>query len=1018
MPPFAPVLAEVRFTHATVRPGGRLGVTYVWRNDGGPTDQDYMVFAHFEHPGRDCAHIVFQQDHFPLVATRTWERGRAIEDGPYSVPVPVEAAEGNYAVHVGLWQPATGARVCDTYRGLVTVSASPPPPAKPLPAPAAAIARAAAALDARLTSPQTIDSDAIAFTVSADNGSYRLLDKRSGAVWRSSPFAEGLGDAQVRLASGRTKSLRLGKPSRISRGARELTLQYEMPEAGRRWRLTVTARLVADPRSLELCWATSGEGAQLTAITLLADAPWATAAGGGYVVVPSRLGMLLPADSGEAYVERFDTYTTGGCQMQMLGAVEGGSAALVTWQDVYGLASVKSIVGEKPAEPWGQLVAMSLRLQTPGSKARITLLGRGGYVEMAQAYRDTARENGWLMTWAEKEKRWPALEAQKLLGAPDIKPFVLSRTVKSSRYYSGPPQATEATYIGYTFDEAAQIAEHLRRDVGVDKALFVLAGWIHRGYDNQHPDILPAAPECGGNDALVNAAARIRRLGYLFGLHDNYEDMYRDAPSWSDVPIIKRRDGRLLAGGNWAGGQAWLVCSQEGLKYAARPQQNMPRVKELFRPSAYFIDTTFAAELLECFDPAHPLTRWDDMKYKSALSDFSMGLFGAHGSEEGMEWAVPHAAYFEGIASASGDPPYGWRIPLFELVYHDCIALYPHQGDRAYPNRPDYIVRLIGLGRMPLYGFGPHLYWKTEGGETVRATVAVERLDQTGPRAFDIWYRWTVAKEVKGDWRAFTHFTRSNGDIAFQGDHAPNPATTTWRAGQQVVIGPIRVEVPAGLEGAFDIRSGLFKLAGGERALLADSDDGMRRYTIGRVRIGRAGAQTRIALEPRDRPRLDALCLARADGRPPDDLCLTDRFIRNTYEVMSPLAQLTARLPMTAHQFLTPDRRVQRTVFGDDVEVIVNLSGENCRTATAGGEALLPPFGFSIWAPQFRAFHALSWQGIEYRSPALFAIRAMDGHPIESSRKLRIFHGFGETAVRVRGETYTVDAERVIAGGD
>ena len=32
----------------------------------------------------------------------------------------------------------------------------------------------------------------------------------------------------------------------------------------------------------------------------------------------------------------------------------------------------------------------------------------------------------------------------------------------------------------------------------MDNVLFTMGGWIHRGYDNQHPDILPAAPECGG----------------------------------------------------------------------------------------------------------------------------------------------------------------------------------------------------------------------------------------------------------------------------------------------------------------------------------------------------------------------------------------------------------------------------------------------------------------------------------------------------------------------------------------
>ena len=64
--------------------------------------------------------------------------------------------------------------------------------------------------------------------------------------------------------------------------------------------------------------------------------------------------------------------------------------------------------------------------------------------------------------------------------------------------------------------------------------LFTLGGWIHRGYDNQHPDILPTAPECGGDAAFADCARRVMALGYLFCLHDNYQDIYRDSPSWDE----------------------------------------------------------------------------------------------------------------------------------------------------------------------------------------------------------------------------------------------------------------------------------------------------------------------------------------------------------------------------------------------------------------------------------------------------------------------------------------------------
>ena len=115
--------------------------------------------------------------------------------------------------------------------------------------------------------------------------------------------------------------------------------------------------------------------------------------------------------------------------------------------------------------------------------------------------------------------------------------------------------------------------------------MLVLNGWINGGYENRHPDILPAAPQIGCNDGLAACSRRVKALGWLFGLHDNYQDMYRDAPSWDEGYIIKNPDGSLRKGGVWAGGQCWLICSREAVALASRAQ-NIPQVKELFAPNA------------------------------------------------------------------------------------------------------------------------------------------------------------------------------------------------------------------------------------------------------------------------------------------------------------------------------------------------------------------------------------------------------------------------------------------------
>ena len=77
------------------------------------------------------------------------------------------------------------------------------------------------------------------------------------------------------------------------------------------------------------------------------------------------------------------------------------------------------------------------------------------------------------------------------------------------------------------------------------------------------------------------------------------------------------------------------------------------------------------------------------MKWKQALSDYARQVFGIFGSEDGREWAIPHSDFFEGLTGVEGTWYHdknllketgGVSVPLFELVYRDCIALYGKYG--------------------------------------------------------------------------------------------------------------------------------------------------------------------------------------------------------------------------------------------------------------------------------------------------------------------------------------------------
>jgi hypothetical protein len=683
----------------------------------------------------------------------------------------------------------------------------------------------------------SLENRALRTELDCSSGAITLHDKQTGVSWE-------LGCPVATLKSGSTAT----PPSlRLTHRAKS-TLRYRGEGIGE-----FSLKLLPNPPRLEYSVVPEQEVKELR---LLSKTLPVGPGGNSYYAAPHRMGIQLRAEGGKPYSRHF----RDSCSMAMFGAVKEGSALLVTWTDPYTEVQV-----DYSLQPSPQL-RMGLAMRERGQSVRLQPLGRGGYVEIAKAYRAVARERGLLKTIAEKMRENPRVA--ELFGAADFKPFAYMRLAPNTPWHR---QDTWGAQLNFTFEECADLAEHLNRDLGIDRAMLVLNGWINGGYDNRHPDILPAAPEIGGNDGLSACSRRVKALGWLFGLHDNYQDMYRDAPSWSEEFLIKNRDGSPRKGGVWAGGQCWLICSRKAVELASRPQ-NIPQVKALFAPTLYFSDTIFAAGLYDCFDPNHPTTPAEDMKAKQQLCDYLRGQFGLFGSEEGREWGVAHADYFEGLMShrTHFQQPNDTDIiiPLFELVYGDAIAIYAHQSDRPRPDNPGYILDHILYAEMPVYSFGNHRYWGSP-----------------------------------------------------DGDFKPP-----------------------------------------------------------------AGAEARLVF-------------AHKPG-----LGLTDGFIKNTYEVLSPLNLLTALMPMTDHRFLTANRKAERTRFGQDVEITVNYDTADLVLKNA----VLPQYGFLIESPTLVAFHARGYGAMKFTQPTMLVIRSTDGRPLKSSRNIQMYSAFGYRPVKWNGWTVTI----------
>jgi hypothetical protein len=870
---------------------------------------------------------------------------------------------------------------------------------------ALAAAQAAAAEAIELRTPH------LRLAVSPADGRYSIEDVRGGVTWASNPGAARFGQAVLRVGGSNTP-VDLSQCA-IERQAGALLLTFrplaDRPEQS----IQVKVEAGGDGSALRFS-CESSPGLDLQSIRLLDEALAVRADEKGYIIVPVRLGLLIPADSGRAFSHRFDTYAYEGCHMAMLGIVKAGAAAMITWDDCYPVAEIRS------ATPAGQpqVLTTTLELRRSARSFTLTLLGKGDYVSIGSAYREVARQRGWLVSWDQKLEQNP--DRARLFGASNFKLWsMLTRRMNEESTQE------ESSTVNWTFEQAAQIAEHLRNDLKLERVHFIIGGWIRRGYDNQHPDILPAAPELGGDEKLAEAARRIMALGYLFDMHDNYQDMYRDSPSWDESYLMRTSGGGVARGGRWAGGRAWLTCSQRALDLARRPQ-NLPAVKKLTGASAYFIDTTYAAGLAECFHPDHPLTRADDMKWKQALSDYAREVFGIFGSECGREWAIPHSDYFEGMTGVSGGYYHdkglvakvgGSVVPLFEIVYRDCIAMYGKYGYDMW-NSSEYVLHHIAIGRTLNYHSIPRqLYWKQDAeANRLQLGLSIAEARQTGPRRLEIVYEWDVEQAPADDWAVFVHFVDGANQIRFQGDYRPPAPTSGWPAGK-LRHGPMQVMVPDGLSGTFDIRAGLWKQGEGGRATLRGTRDREQRVMLGQLKVG----DETIEYIPPARtpgPPGDPALFVRGDGGWSAGMHPMDRFLKNTHEVLSPLAELTARMRMTGHQFLSADRRIQRTVFGDgQVEVIVNASAlEHAHQSGTWGQVLLPPYGFLVESPQFVAFCAVRFNDVSYNGPSMFTLRSLDGAPIGQSGRVRIINAFGEGRIRLGAMEHVVGREQVVPG--
>jgi hypothetical protein len=129
--------------------------------------------------------------------------------------------------------------------------------------------------------------------------------------------------------------------------------------------------------------------------------------------------------------------------------------------------------------------------------------------------------------------------------------------------------------------------------------------WQRYGYDVKLPDHPPSNPAYGGDEGMIAFGKAANQCGYIWPLHENYIDLYPDAPSYDPTARVLRADGTPSPAWHNAGTKVQsfgLKCNRP-LGYA---QQNAPEIHRRFSTTAAYLDVH------TCVPPWHQLNHEAD----------------------------------------------------------------------------------------------------------------------------------------------------------------------------------------------------------------------------------------------------------------------------------------------------------------------------------------------------------------------------------------------------------------------
>ena len=484
--------------------------------------------------------------------------------------------------------------------------------------------------------------------------------------WATAPFLTLSNDKKLILTDGNCEST--SHDTGVSHGVRA-TYSHLRDDDGNEYPYTVetevSVNLATGMLKAEARVTCDGLG-EIANLTYPPRMKFSAPAGHGYTVLPRMQGTLLPAghnyEFNDGIIFERDAY------IPMFGQVWDGCGYTAIYDTPYDARY--RVLGDE-IQPY---FIPSLGQMTYARAILYSFFTDGDFNTMAKAYRSYLNERGDVVTLREKIVRNP--KVQYLLGCPIVHSATAVHIHPASHFYD--PDHPENNDYFVPFSENARLLRELKAK-GADKAYLHLDGWGNHGYDNLHPDPFPVHEGAGGAEGMKALQETCTELGYYFGIHDQYRDYYYDAPSFDLNNAIRNADGTTPYCDFWNGGPHSFLCATLARDYVRRNYDEFARLG--IKLDGSYLDVFSVVALDECFHPDHPMTRRECAEARARCLHLLTDRSIIPSSEETIGCMVNaialchHAPFYTTNWEDPTAENVGIPVPLFNLVYHDCVVI-------------------------------------------------------------------------------------------------------------------------------------------------------------------------------------------------------------------------------------------------------------------------------------------------------------------------------------------------------